>query len=151
MTSAGGLGYWVVRETPVKPPVATDDVQPTPHVSLPAAETDQRFTSSNDGEVIDLSRVFEPTGDEFDLRAFLANFEPEQLPQPREAVVKIWQAPDFSSKTSKTHLPAAAEEESSLSELEQARRELGGAVREVLHDLRGLFKPLLRDEPAKNK
>jgi hypothetical protein len=81
---AVGLGSWLWSD-PNGSRSATD-ARDTPVASNrpQGDEPIQRFATPESPEIIDLSHVFEPTGEELDLQNLLASTtEPETLPLPR--------------------------------------------------------------------
>lgn len=113
MIVAAGMGYWVWSD-------ATSSVRPVRESGLfigtltkvasesPALE---RYTSGEVVEVIDLSRTFEPTGDELALRILLDGMDMvEQLPLPRCMEPEPLPAPRV---VARRELKDAAEEASS--------------------------------------
>ena len=87
LTLAAGLGYWLINDSmpPRKSREAKSSIAEA--VSLPKAQDQTIIAGDRDRvEFIDLSRVFEPTGDELDLETLLAGVqETEILGMPRPA------------------------------------------------------------------
>lgn len=85
VAAAAGAGYWLFGSTarhaerPIAPGLAAAGES-----ARPGAEPPQLYYADNSAEVIDLSRVFEPTGQELDVQNLLdATAGPEPLPLPR--------------------------------------------------------------------
>jgi hypothetical protein len=83
---------------PVSAPVASESPEP-----------ESRFVSGPITESFDLSRTFEPTGDELTLSLLLAANQPEQLPEPRDAGPELAPLP----RVARSKFAMAGEEASS--------------------------------------
>ena len=152
MIGAAALGCWVFSDAaPVPAPPTPNgfhDVEPTPVKSGPDQKSDRpQFSAGEIIEVIDLSRVFEPTGDELDLQRLLAGLDQtEFLPMPR--LVAPEQLP-FPRLVDVARLPEAGEEASSPPGLfESIGQELGWAFRDAWSEVRELFQPSNNGPPS---
>jgi hypothetical protein len=88
---AAGIGYWLCSDKAVDPPAGTAvAVAPTPSEAQSPTPDDgqpQPIRSLTSAELIDLSRTFDPTGEELDLQQLLDGTDlTEHLPEPRLAV-----------------------------------------------------------------
>jgi hypothetical protein len=119
IVAAAFLGYWIFSdELSHRPPPPT--LAPTQVTGEPAGEKPVVYGTRSTGDLIDLARVFEPTGQELDLHNLLHGkpvrelipypryAEPELAPAPRESDRELLHAP----RLALTELPDAGEEAS---------------------------------------
>lgn len=117
---SASLGYWIFSDDLAhRPPPPS--LTPQPELAVDPEDRRLVYTSRESGDVIDLGRVFEPTGEELDLRTLLhgqpfaelvpfpREAEPEQAPLPREARRELLHAP----RVVRGELPESGEEASS--------------------------------------
>jgi hypothetical protein len=88
---AAGIGYWLCSDKAADPPAGTAvAVAPAPtEAQTPTSDDSQPLPipSLTSAELIDLSRTFDPTGEELDLQQLLDGTDlTEHLPEPRLAV-----------------------------------------------------------------
>lgn len=89
VAAAACLGYWIWSDAPStsKKSTISDVGRELAAVADSTSEEPERFSSRESVEVIDLSRAFEPTGEELSLQNLLGNIEEiEFLPAPREVI-----------------------------------------------------------------
>jgi hypothetical protein len=89
ITGAAGLGYWLWSDSTLTPPSTLkleEIIRTQPQTAPNPVETTERFSAGPFVELIDLSTVYEPTGEELALQFLLGSIDnTDYLPMPREA------------------------------------------------------------------
>jgi hypothetical protein len=166
ITIAAGFGYWLWSDAALTPPSALkleEIIRTRPQTAPSAVETTERFSAGQFVELIDLSTVFEPTGEELNLQFLLGSIDSteyltmprvvpmESLPEPRVAAYEALPWPRLAAADK---FPDAGEEASSPpSKLDLFRRQvnetLARKVAEVLsgmQPLKGTLPPPVEDD-----
>ena len=95
--AAAGLGYWLWSDTTLTPPSTSkleEIIRTRPQPAPSVAAAPERFSSVQFVEMIDLSSVFEPTGEELALQFLLGSIDStEYLSMPRVAGLECLPTP----------------------------------------------------------
>jgi len=150
MITAAGLGYWLCADSALLPRPTLklkETIRTKPVVAEEAAQEPERYVAGRFVELIDLSTVYEPTGQELALQMLLGSiddtetlgmprtFEAETLPPPR-----LFATNAFSD--------ASEEASSPPSQLEIIRRRVSLIMVEKFAEILSEMQPLKGSVPA---
>jgi hypothetical protein len=155
ITTAAAFGYWLWSDTALTPPSTLkleEIIRAQPQTAPTAAETTERYSAGQFVELIDLSTVFEPTGEELALQFLLGSIDSteylsmprvapmESLPEPRQTAYEALPWPRLAAADT---FPDAGEEASSPpSRFDLLRRQMSEIVGRKLVEMLSEMQPL---------
>ncbi len=162
ITAAAGLGYWLWSDTALTPPSTLqleEAIRTRPQSAPCAAETTERFSAGQFVELIDLSSVFEPTGEELALQFLFASIdgteylsmprvaEIECLPEPVQTAYEALPQPRLAAVDKFPDAGEEASSPSSPSRFDLLRQQMGEILARKLAELISEMQPLKGSVP----